>query len=164
MKANTDKDTELLKNYEETNNKLEELFNKQKKGWNKTIQEIISKIHYTNLNTEKFHNIVEAQTLILSNRQNIIDEVNSFLAKLSVSKTKLKKHEQEKLLFYSVSFAYKANTSEKKILIDGSLYEIQREIEIIASYIEYLRDTIKTLDNISYSIKNISDLLNYISK
>lgn len=164
MKANTNEDIALLKRYEDTNNLMVELFAKQRNGWNKTVHEIVSKIHYTNLNTDRFHNIVEAQSLILSNRQNVIEEINTFLGKLSVSKSNLKKHEQEKLLFYSVSFSYKANTSEKKILMDGSLYEVQREIEIIASYVEFLRDTIKTLDNISYSIKNISDLLNYISK
>lgn len=164
MNINTGQDIELLKKYSETNTNLDAFFQKNRNGWNKVINEIITKINYTNLNIEKFHNIVDAQAMILSNRQRAIEEVNVFLGKLSQSKANLKKYEQDKLMFYSVSFSYKANTSEKKILIDGSLYEVQREIEIISSYIDYLRDSIKTLDNIGYSIKNISDLLNYISK
>ena len=53
---------------------------------------------------------------------------------------------------------------EKSILIDGHLREAERTVEIIESYIDFLRDTIKNLESLSYAVKNMTDLLNYLGR
>ena len=51
---------------------------------------------------------------------------------------------------------------EKSILIDAHLAENDRAIELIESYITFLRDTNKNLESFGFTIKNMTELLNYL--
>jgi hypothetical protein len=58
----------------------------------------------------------------------------------------------------------KTNTGEKVILIEGHISENERTIELIDSYIDFLRDTSKNLESFGFSIKNRIELMNYLGK
>ena len=72
--------------------------------------------------------------------------------------------QEDKFIFYATGFGVKTNMGEKAILIDAHLAENDRSLELIESYIEFLRDTVKNLESFSYSIKNMIELMNYLGR
>jgi hypothetical protein len=148
----------------ETNDKLEEFFNDKRTEWNKNVDPLFKVIRVDLTNPSSAKEIMESQSSALSYRQLINEQVNFFLNKRSKETTKIKKLRQDKFIFYATGFGVKTNLGEKGILIDGHLAENDRSLELIESYIEFLRDTNKNLESLSYSIKNMIELMNYLGR
>jgi hypothetical protein len=148
----------------ETNDKLEEFFNDKRLEWNKNVEPLFKIIRVDLTNPSSAKEIMEAQSLALSYRQGISEQINFFLNKRSKETTKIKKLRQDKFIFYATGFGIKTNLGEKGILIDGHLAENDRSLELIESYIEFLRETTKNLESLSYSIKNMIELMNYLGR
>ena len=148
----------------ETNDKLEEFFNDKRFEWNKNVEPLFKVVRVDLTNPSSAKEIMEAQSLALSYRQGISEQINFFLNKRGKETTKIKKLRQDKFIFYATGFGVKTNLGEKGILIDGHLAENDRSLELIESYIEFLRDTTRNLESLSYSIKNMIELMNYLGR
>jgi hypothetical protein len=148
----------------EVNDKLEEFFNEKRSDWNKNITPLFKVLSLDLSNPSNSKELLDSQSIALSFRQEINEQINIFLNKRSRETTKIKKLKQDKFIFYATGFGVKTNLGEKGILIDGHLAENDRTMELIESYIEFLRDTIKNLESFGYSIKNMIELMNYLGK
>ena len=148
----------------ETNDKLEEFFNDKRAEWNKNVEPLFKVLATDLSNPSNSKSILEAQSIALSFRQQINEQINFFLNKRSKETTKIKKLRQEKFVFYATGFGVKTNLGEKGILIDGHIAENDRCIELIESYIEFLRDTVRNLESLGFSIKNMIELMNYLGR
>ncbi len=148
----------------ETNDKLEEFFNDKRAEWNKNVEPLFKVLTTDLSNPSNFKDILEAQSIALSYKQGINENINYFLNKRSRETTKIKKLRQDKFIFYATSFGVKTNMGEKTILIDAHIAENDRCLELIESYITFLRDTVKTLDAFGFTIKNMTELLNYLGR
>lgn len=138
-----------IEEIQKLNDKLEEyLFDKRKK-WNDAITPLLQQ-----LKTKSQDEIIELQALALSYRQQLSDEISTFLNKLSKEMIAIKKAEADRFIFYSTGFGIKTNTGEKKILFDSELAELERNREILETHIEFIRDCRVTCDNISWALKN----------
>jgi threonine synthase len=162
MKIYTQEEIDRIKKVEETNEKLEDFFNNKRKGWNDTIMPIFSIISKDISNPSNSKSLLEAQSDVLQHRQKIIEEIGIFLNKRSREASKVKRLKQDKFIFYATGFGIKTNLSEKGILIDGHLAENERSMNLIESYIDFLRDTLKNLESFGYSIKNMIELIGYV--
>jgi hypothetical protein len=145
----------------ETNDRLEDFFQSKREEWNKLVNPI-----YITLKLELNHStsakFMDAQSLCLSYRQLILEQISVFLEKRSKQDVKLKKVKQDKFMFYATGFGIKTNMGEKTLLIDAHVAEETRNIELIDIYLEFLRSTNKNLEAFSYSLKNIVELFNYL--
>ena len=148
----------------ETNDKLEEFFNGKRVEWNKNIEPLFKVLALDLSNPSNGKTLLDAQANALTHRQQINEQINFFLNKRSRESTKIKKLRQDKFIFYATGFGIKTNLGEKGILIDGHLAENDRCMELIESYIEFLRDTVRNLESFSYSIKNMIELMNYLGR
>ena len=164
MNLYNQEELDRIKKIKETNDKLEEFFNDKRAEWNKNVEPLFKVIRVDLTNPTSPNQILEAQSLALSYRQAISEQINFFLNKRSKETTKIKKLRQDKFIFYATGFGVKTNLGEKGILIDGHLAENDRSLELIESYIEFLRDTTKNLESLSYSIKNMIELMNYLGR
>jgi hypothetical protein len=164
MNPYNQEEIERINKAKETNDKLEEFFNDKRSEWNKNVEPLFKVIRVDLTNPTSPNQILEAQSLALSYRQAINEQINFFLNKRSKETTKIKKLRQDKFIFYATGFGIKTNLGEKGILIDGHLAENDRSLELIESYIEFLRDTTKNLESLSYSIKNMIELMNYLGR
>lgn len=164
MNVYNQEEIDRIKKVKETNERLEEFFENKRKEWNDTVSPLFEVLSF-NLDTPSdSKKILDAQSLALSYRQNINDQISLFLTKRSKETTKIKKLKQDKFIFYATGFGIKTNLGEKSILIDGHLSENDRTLELIESYIDFLRDTVKNLETFGYSIKNMIELMNYLGK
>jgi hypothetical protein len=157
----TPEELDQINKTRESNDKMEEFFKEKRDNWSKNANVIFDVIKM-NLNPSEFKNIVEAQALSLSYRQTLNEEISYFLNRRSREEIKFKKLKQSKFLFYSTGFGLKTNLSEKTILIDGHTSESERTLQIIEVHIQFLRDTVKSLESFQYSIKNLVSLYEYL--
>ena len=164
MNLYNQEEVERINKVKETNDKLEEFFNGKRGEWNKIVEPLFKVLTTDLSNPSNSKHILEAQSLALTHRQQINEQINFFLNKRSKETTKIKKLRQDKFVFYATGFGIKTNLGEKGILIDGHLAENDRSLELKESYIEFLRDTVRNLESLSYSIKNMIELLNYLGK
>jgi hypothetical protein len=164
MNLYNQEELERINKVKETNDKLEEFFNGKRIEWNKTIEPLFKVLTVDLSVSTNSKEILNAQSLALTHRQQINEQINFFLNKRSKETTKIKKLRQDKFVFYATGFGIKTNLGEKGILIDGHLAENDRSLELIESYIEFLRDSVKNLESFSYSVKNMIELLNYLGR
>lgn len=148
----------------ETNDKLEDFFNDKRSDWNKNIEPIFKILSIDLSVSTNSRQLLDAQADALTLRQQINEQINFFLNKRSRETTKIKRLRQDKFVFYATGFGIKTNLGEKGILIDGHLAENDRCLELIESYIEFLRDTVRNLESFGFSIKNMVELMNYLGK
>lgn len=164
MKVYNQEEVDRIKKVQQTNEKLEDYFIEKRKVWNDLVTPIFKVLSIDLSNPKNANTLLDAQANALTHRQQINEEINLFLSKRSKESTKIKKLRQDKFIFYATGFGVKTNLGEKGILIDGHLAENDRTMELIESYIEFLRDTIKNLESFGYSLKNMIELMNYLSR
>lgn len=164
MNVYNQEEVDRINKVKDTNDKLEEFFNDKRSEWNKNVEPLFKVLAIDLSQSVSSTKILDAQSLALTFRQQINEQINFFLNKRSKETTKIKKLRQDKFIFYATGFGVKTNLGEKGILIDGHLAENDRTMELIESYIEFLRDTVKNLESFSYSIKNMIELMNYLGK
>lgn len=164
MNLYNEEEIERIRKVKETNEKLEEFFNDKRVEWNKTVEPLFKVLSLDMSNPSNSKQLLDAQALALTHRQQINEQINFFLNKRSREATKIKKLRQDKFVFYATGFGIKTNLGEKGILIDGHIAENDRCMELIESYIEFLRDTVRNLESFSYSIKNMIELMNYLGR
>ena len=164
MNLYNQEELDRIQKIKETNDKLEEFFNDKRSEWNNNVEPLFKVLttDLSNPSNSKF--ILDAQSTALSFRQMINENINFFLNKRSRETTKIKKIRQDKFVFYATGFGIKTNMGEKTILIDAHLAENDRCIELIESYITFLRDTVKNLEAFGFTIKNMIELLNYLGR
>ena len=164
MNLYSQEEIDRITKVKETNDKLEEFFNGKRGEWNKTVEPLFKVLTVDLSNPSNSKQILEAQSLALTYRQQINEQINFFLNKRSKETTKIKKLRQDKFIFYATGFGIKTNLGEKGILIDGHIAENDRSLELIESYIEFLRDTVRNLESLGFSIKNMIELMNYLGR
>jgi len=164
MNLYNEEEIERIRKAKETNDKLEEFFNDKRTEWNKIVEPLFKVLSLDMSNPSNSKQLLDAQAFALTHRQQINEQINFFLNKRSRETTKIKKLRQEKFVFYATGFGIKTNLGEKGILIDGHIAENDRCMELIESYIEFLRDTVRNLESFSYSIKNMIELMNYLGR
>jgi tRNA(Ser,Leu) C12 N-acetylase TAN1 len=163
MNVYTPEEVDRINKIKETNDRLEEFFNGKRAEWSKNIDPLfeVLKIEIT---TQTSKRIMETQSLCLTYRQVINEQISSFLDRRSKQDVKLKRIKQDKFIWYATSFGVKTNMGEKSLLIEAHVAEEQRNVELIENYIEYLRQTNKNLESLQFTIKNIIDLFNYLGR
>jgi hypothetical protein len=163
MNAYSQEEIERINKIKETNDKLEEYFHQRREEWNNNLAPLFEVIKMS-LTTENSNKILEVQSLALSYRQALNEQISFFLNKRSKEEVKNKKIRQDKFVFYATGFGLKTNTGEKSILIDAHLAENDRNILLIENHIEFLRNSSKNLERLGYTIKNIIELMNYLGR
>lgn len=163
MNAYTQEEVDRINKIKETNDKLEEYFNLRREEWNKNLAPLfeVVKMSFTTENSSK---ITEVQSMALSFRQALNEQISFFLNKRTKEEVKNKRIRQDKFVFYATGFGLKTNLGEKSILIDAHLAENDRNILLIENHIEFLRNCSKNLESLGYTIKNIIELMNYLGR
>ena len=163
MNLYNDEEIARITKAKETNDKLEEFFNQKREEWNKNLEPLFDVIK-NRLTVDNSTKVFESQSLALSYRQMINEQISFFLNKRSKEEVKIKKLKQDKFVFYATGFGLKTNLGEKGLLIDAHIAENDRNIQLIENYVEFLRSSSKSLESLGYTIKNIIDLMNYLGR
>ena len=101
----------------------------------------------------------ELQIKIYSDRQRLVEKIHYYLSALSKYTTKYKKKKSELFVKYTQASDLLLKTgAEKAIMIDADISVLKEKMDNIEFQIEFLKETVKTVDSIIYGIKNRIDL------
>jgi hypothetical protein len=73
---------------------------------------------------------------------------------------KLKQIRKNYFEHYSGKYPYKVNGTEKQKLIDADVAYQDAKMDFLQNYINFLSESVKTIDHIIYSVKNKIELYN----
>lgn len=156
MKEKNKKQVTVHEKYLKMNKSVEDLFKVQRADWVGKLKPLFETMK------DGVEEMYEMHATALSYRHIMSDEIIFHTTKLSKVMAEQKRIRKDKLINYTIKFQIKFNTSEKNVCIDADTSELERYVELFQMHIEFLRESIKTIDNLGFAIKNKISLLEYM--
>jgi hypothetical protein len=142
---------------EEANKKLEDYFEIERKKWQDMLDPL-----YAILSTKDPRSAVELQADTLSLRQKLQEDITIYMNRLAREMSKFRKSKADRFEYYMTGYGIKTASSEKTVMVERDLAEKKRNVELLESHIEFLRECRYNCDQIQYSVKNLVGLLAYM--
>lgn len=129
------------------NTTLEERFKEERFDWNNKIIELVESIKHTS-------KLSEAQVIQLSYRQMIQDKLAEYRILHEKRQEMFDKQTTDRFREYKLSYDIKLSGSETQAFVQSDCKALKLQLKMIHTQIIYFEESIKTLDNIGYAIKN----------
>lgn len=126
---------------------LELAFTKDRNNWTSKIMKIISGVKDVN-------KIPDTQVDMLSERQKLVDMISKNYMILYKLKKSLEERYKEKYQWYLKKYDYNLKDSEKKSFIKADLIMDYTKVEMYEAHIDFYKESVKTLDNLGFAIRN----------
>ena len=137
-----------------TNVTLEERFKDERADWNNKIISLIETIKHTS-------KLSESQVIQLSYRQMIQDKLAEYRILHEKRQEMLDKQTADRFREYKLSYDIKLSSSETQMFVQSDCKALKLQIKMIHTQIVYFEESIKTLDNIGYAIKNKIEIMSH---
>lgn len=137
-----------------TNVTLEERFKDERTDWNNKIISLIETIKHTS-------KLSESQVIQLSYRQMIQDKLAEYRILHEKRQEMLDKQTADRFREYKLSYDIKLSSSETQMFVQSDCKALKLQIKMIHTQIIYFEESIKTLDNIGYAIKNKIEIMSH---
>jgi hypothetical protein len=137
-----------------TNVTLEERFKEERTDWNGKIISLIETIKHTS-------KLSESQVIQLSYRQMIQDKLAEYRILHEKRQEMLDKQTADRFREYKLSYDIKLSSSETQMFVQSDCKALKLQIKMIHTQIIYFEESIKTLDNIGYAIKNKIEIMSH---
>lgn len=135
-----------------TNTTLEERFKDERTDWNDKIIKLIESIKYT-------QNLAEAQITQLSYRQMLQDKLVEYRILHEKRQEMFDKQTVDRFREYKLSYDIKLSSSETQAFVQSDCRALKLQIKMIQTQIIYFEESIKTLDNLGFAIKNKIEIM-----
>jgi hypothetical protein len=136
------------------NTTLEERFKEERSDWNKKIIELVESIKHTS-------KLSEAQVIQLSYRQMIQDKLAEYRILHEKRQEMFDKQTTDRFREYKLSYDIKLSGSETQAFVQSDCKALKLQLKMIHTQIIYFEESIKTLDNIGYAIKNKIEIVSH---
>jgi len=130
-----------------SNEVLEERLNSDRNDWMNKIHQLISNLKYID-------KLAESQVLMLSYRQTLVDKYIEFKNLIYKRNSTWDVNFKNKYRELSVEYDLKLNSSEKAQFTKSYLASLNFQIKLLENHAAYYQESIKTIDNIAFAIKN----------
>ena len=137
-----------------TNVTLEERFKEERGEWNDKIIQLVESIKHTS-------KLSEAQVIQLSYRQMIQDKLAEYRILHEKRQEMLDKQSADRFREYKLSYDIKLSSSETQMFVQSDCKALKLQIKMIHTQIIYFEESIKTLDNVGYAIKNKIEIMSH---
>ncbi len=158
---------------QEYNKQLEDIVLEKRKQWLDNIKSL------TPLLRSEPHHMTDAQALALSYRAILLDELGYFYNLFSTHDKTIKELKRDKFIYYATGMlpdgtrpktaphpllGRKMSKTEYDTVISGDLREQEQTLQIINDMVDFVRENIKTIDQLLYAVKNRIELFNFLNK
>jgi len=133
---------------EKSNKELLIELNKRESYWNDTIKGMSNRLTCT------AKELVQLQSDSLSQRQRLVDEIKYMSYELHQFKPIIKKYKKVKTEFYLTKYPLKLQGKDKLYMIEHDLSFYEQRLDIYDIHLEFLRESLNTIETITYAIKN----------
>jgi hypothetical protein len=137
-----------------TNVTLEERFKEERADWNDKIIKLVETIKHTS-------KLAESQVIQLSYRQMIQDKLAEYRILHEKRQEMFDKQTVDRFREYKLGYDIKLSSSETQAFVQSDCKALKLQIKMIHTQIIYFEESIKTLDNIGYAIKNKIEIVSH---
>lgn len=137
-----------------TNVTLEERFKEERADWNEKIINLIGTIKFTD-------KLAEAQVIQLSYRQMIQEKLAEYRILHEKRQEMFDKQTTDRFREYKLSYDIKLSSSETQMFVQSDCKALKLQLKMIHTQIVYFEESIKTLDNLGYAIKNKIEIVSH---
>lgn len=137
-----------------TNVTLEERFKEERADWNDKIITLVESIKHT-------AKLSESQVIQLSYRQMIQDKLAEYRILHEKRQEMFDKQTTDRFREYKLSYDIKLSSAETQAFVQSDCKALKLQIKMIHTQIMYFEESIKTLDNIGYAIKNKIEIVSH---
>lgn len=137
-----------------TNVTLEERFKEERADWNDKIIKLVENIKHTS-------KLSESQVIQLSYRQMIQDKLAEYRILHEKRQEMLDKQMSDRFREYKLGYDIKLSSTETQMFVQSDCKALKLQIKMIHTQIVYFEESIKTLDNIGYAIKNKIEIVSH---
>jgi len=127
---------------------LSKLLEDRELYWNKTISDMSNKLNCS------AKDVTPLQASVISSRQEIVEQIKTVSYELYKFMPKIKLLKKQRFEFYHTKYPIATSGPEKMKLIEWDLANYDHKKDIIDTHIEFLRESMKNIDNLGYAIKN----------
>lgn len=131
---------------------IDKLISKLKENedyWKNTIGKLADKLNCSS------KNVVSLQAETISIRQELSEQIKTMSYQLYKLMPKIKLFKKQRFEYYAgAQSPYATNSSERTKLVEWDLATLDQKKDILDIHIDYLRESLKNMDNINYAIKN----------
>jgi len=127
--------------------KLEETFDMERAKYSKKISALVPMI-------KELNTIAEAQVLMLSYRQMLVDELHKFRTVVYKHKSNDRNTKKLRIEYYKRNYDMKLDSKEMTEYINSDMTLRIQKIDLVENHISYILETISTLDKMGFAIKN----------
>ena len=135
-----------------TNVTLEDRFKEERSDWNDKIIKLIESIKYTD-------KLAEAQVIQLSYRQMVQDKLAEYRILHEKRQEMFDKQTTERFREYKLGYDIKLSSAETQAFVQVDCKALKLQIKMIHTQIIYFEESIKTLDNLGFAIKNKIEIM-----
>jgi hypothetical protein len=119
------------------------------KYWNSTIEGLTKKMSCS------AKEVVPLQAEIISLRQQVSEQIKNMSYQIYKMMPKIKSFKKQRFEYYVGTQApYITNASERMKIIEWDLADHDYKKDILDNHVEFLRETLKNMDNLNFAIKN----------
>jgi len=132
-----------------SNEKILELDNKltaQRTTWSNNIKELAQSLKHIN-------GMEETIAGILSSRQTMVDQMAYLNTKIKEQKNAINARWREAYIRY-YEYDYKLGEKQKERFIENDLVQENTRLALLENQVEFMRESVKTLDNMGFAVKN----------
>ncbi len=134
--------------FEKLNIDLVEELKKKEDYWNNTIKDLSCRLTCSAKET------VDLSAEVLSQKQILIEDIKVITYELYNFMPIIKKYKKDKIEFYLTKYPVKTQSQDKIKLLESDLAFLDQRKDIYDNHINFLRDSLKNMEQINYSIKN----------
>jgi len=117
--------------------------------WNKTIDDLQARLNCS------AKNVIPLQADVISLRQHLVENVKNMSYQLYKLMPKIKAYRKQRFEYYIGALApYSTNASERTKLVEWELALYDQQKDVLDSHIDFLRESLKDMDNLNFAIKN----------
>lgn len=134
---------------EESMDKLKSKLKESEDYWNKTLESLSARLNCS------AKDVIPLQAETISLRQQLSENIKNMSYELFKLMPKIKAFKKQRFEYYAGAMApYATNSSERTKLVEWDLAVLDHQKDILDGHIEFLRETLRDIDNVNFSIKN----------
>ena len=137
-----------------TNTTLEDRFKEERADWNNKIITLVESIKHTS-------KLSEAQVIQLSYRQMIQEKLAEYKILLEKRQEMFDKQNVDRFREYKLGYDIKLSSAEIQAFVNVDCRALKLQIKMIHTQIIYFEESIKTLDNMGFAIKNKIEIMSH---
>lgn len=131
---------------ESSSEKLSSRFTEEREQWKKTIADMSDRLR-------DIYSVAGLLTDLYSQRQIALEYSHTLMSHLIRLNKILRAKRADRWLHYTKNYDLRLDKEPKNLLIDVDLGPIIEQKEMVENHLNYMRETVKTVDTICYGVK-----------